>query len=180
MTLSRRTMILSALAGSVVSPALARAEVPAMSFPSIDGGMIDLADLRGNPVLVVNTASRCGFTPQYDGLQALHDTYSARGLVVLTVPSNSFNQELASEAEVAEFCELNYNLTVPMTEITPVRGPQAHPFYRWLNDVHGVAPRWNFTKVLLDANGQYVAHFGSTTRPTAPVLTRQIEALLAS
>jgi glutathione peroxidase len=180
MPFTRRTLLAATFAFAMLAPAVGGAQAPAVTFASIDGGEISLAALRGQPVLVVNTASRCGFTPQYEGLQALHDTYSAQGLVVLTVPSDSFNQELESEAEVAEFCELNYNLTLPMTEITPVRGAQAHPFYRWLDQEHGVAPRWNFTKVLLDADGNYVAHFGSTTKPTAPVLTRQIEALLPS
>lgn len=180
MLLSRRALIAISLAAGVGVPMRGLTDVPDFSFASIDGGTLALSDWRGGPVLVVNTASRCGFTPQYDGLQALHDQYSSQGLVVLTVPSDSFNQELSSEAEVAEFCELNFNLTLPMTEITPVRGRDAHPFYQWLADAHGVAPRWNFTKVLLDADGRYVAHFGSTTRPNAPSVTRQIEALLPS
>ncbi|MDJ0859092.1 MAG: glutathione peroxidase [Dinoroseobacter sp.] len=178
--MSRRALIAASLAAGVVSPAFSQAKAPDFTFASIDGGEISLSELRGRPVLVVNTASRCGFTPQYDGLQALHDRYSGQGLYVLTVPSDSFNQELSTEAEVAEFCELNFNLTLPMTEITPVRGPKAHPFYRWLASTHNVAPRWNFTKVLLDADGRYIADFGSTTRPTSPALTRQIEALLSS
>ncbi|WP_424964555.1 glutathione peroxidase [Dinoroseobacter sp. S375] len=147
-------------------------------FMSIDGGPLDLSAWRGRPVLVVNTASHCGFTDQYEGLQALQDRYGAERLVVLAVPSDSFNQELESAAEVAEFCEINYGLDLPMTDITPVRGPDAHPFYSWLQQSEGVAPRWNFTKVLLDGEGGYVAHWGSTTRPLAPRITREIDALL--
>ncbi|MFN4129588.1 MAG: glutathione peroxidase, partial [Paracoccaceae bacterium] len=101
-------------------------------FDSIDGGTIALDDWRGHPVLVVNTASLCGFTRQYDDLQALHDRYSARGLLVLAVPSDDFNQELADAKAVKEFCTLRFDLTLAMTDITHVRGPQAHPFYQWL------------------------------------------------
>ena len=98
-------------------------------FDSIDGGDLRVSDWRGQPVLLVNTASRCGFTYQYDGLQELYDRYRDRGLVVLAVPSNDFRQELSSEEEVKEFCEVNFGLDIPMTTITPVRGSQAHPLY---------------------------------------------------
>ncbi|MBL3597693.1 glutathione peroxidase, partial [Rhodovulum sulfidophilum] len=111
-------------------------------FPSIDGGEIDLAAFRGRPVLVVNTASQCGFTPQYDGLQALQDSYGPRGLVVLAVPSDDFNQELADETAVKDFCEVNFGLTLPMTEITHVKGAEAHPFYRWMDAEHDFSPSW--------------------------------------
>ncbi|MCO8146205.1 glutathione peroxidase [Rhodovulum tesquicola] len=149
------------------------------SFASIDGGEIALDAYRGQPVLVVNTASQCGFTPQYDGLQRLHERYGPRGLVVLAVPSDDFNQELASEAKVKEFCDVNFGLTLPMTEITHVRGSNAHPFYRWLAAEHGFAPRWNFNKVLIGPAGEVVATWGSMTKPTSGAVTRQIEALLA-
>jgi glutathione peroxidase len=146
-------------------------------FPSIDGGDIALDDWRGQPVLVVNTASLCAFTPQYEGLQALYDTYRDDGLVVLAVPSDSFRQELGDEAEVKEFCELTYGLDLPMTEITPVRGADAHPFYAWLED-QGVTPRWNFHKVLIGPDGEVLGDWGSTTRPSSGALTRAIEAAL--
>lgn len=179
MPVSRRLLLAMALGAMSLGVHRSHASVTGMSFASIDGGDIPLESLRGRPVLIVNTASRCGFTPQYDELQALYDHYKEDGLVVLAVPSNSFNQELETEAEVAEFCELNYSLTLPMAEITAVTGPNAHPFYNWLAVEHGVRPRWNFTKVLLDGEGRYVTHFGSTTRPMAPVVTRQIDALLS-
>jgi len=149
------------------------------TFNSIDGGHYDTATWRGQPVLVVNTASLCAFTPQFDGLQALHDTYADRGLVVLAVPSDDFRQELGSEAEVKEFCRINFDLTLPMTTITQVRGRDAHPFYQWLAQDHGVTPAWNFHKVLIGPDGAMVASFGSSTKPDAPALIRQIEALLA-
>jgi glutathione peroxidase len=146
-------------------------------FASIDGGEIDLAAYRGQPVLVVNTASRCAFTPQYDALQALWDEYRDRGLVVLGVPSDSFNQELASAEAVKDFCEVNFSIDFPMTEITPVTGAGAHPFYRWAADA-GVKPRWNFHKILLDGQGAIAASFGTNTKPTAPAVREAIEALL--
>lgn len=148
------------------------------TFTSIDGGTIDLAGYAGQPVLVVNTASRCGFTPQYDDLQALQDRYGDRGLVVLAVPSNDFNQELADEAQVKEFCAVNFDLTLPMTEITPVTGAAAHPFYRWLRAEHGFEPAWNFNKVLIGPQGELVATWGSTTRPTSRAILSRIEPLL--
>ena len=167
----RRLLFLAAVA-LLALPALAAGR---FVFASIDGGTLDLADWRGRPVLVVNTASLCGFTPQYEGLQALYDRYRDRGLVVLAVPSNDFRQELGSDAEVKEFCEVNFNLTLPMTEITHVRGPRAHAFYRWLAEDQGFAPRWNFNKVLIGPDGAVVATWGSTTAPLSRAITGAIE-----
>lgn len=149
-----------------------------MEWSSIDGGAMAMDDWRGSPVLVVNTASLCGFTRQYEDLQALHESYGDQGLVVLAVPSNDFRQELSSEAEVQEFCEVTFGLTLPMTEITPVRGPQAHPFYRWLAEEHGFTPGWNFHKVLIGPEGEVVGAWGSATKPTSAPITDRIEALL--
>jgi glutathione peroxidase len=147
-------------------------------FGNIDGGELRLSDWQGQPVLVVNTASRCGFTHQYDGLQALYDTYRDRGLVVLAVPSDDFRQELSNEAEVKEFCEVNFGLDIPMTTITPVKGAQAHPFYASLADETGFAPAWNFNKVLIGPDGEVAGTWGSVARPTSREITGRIEALL--
>jgi glutathione peroxidase len=147
-------------------------------FPSIDGGTIALKDFAGQPVLVVNTASQCGFTYQYDGLQTLQDTYAARGLVVLAVPSDDFNQELASAAEVKEFCEINFNLTLPMTDVTHVRGTQAHGFYKDIKAQTGFVPQWNFNKVLIGPDGAVVETWGSTARPDSGAIPRAIEKIL--
>lgn len=151
---------------------------PDFAFPSIDGGEIRLSDWAGRPVLVVNTASLCAFTPQYEGLQALYDRYREAGLVVLAVPSDSFRQELGSEEEVRDFCELTFGLDLPMTEITDVAGRDAHPFYRWLAEAHGVEPAWNFAKVLIGPDGDYVADWGPTVAPGAREIADRIEALL--
>jgi len=147
-------------------------------FESIDGGMIDLDGFAGRPVLVVNTASLCGFADQFDDMQALQDRYGARGLVVLAVPSDDFDQELATGAEVRDYCALNFDLTLPMTAITPVIGPEAHPFYAWLADEHGFRPRWNFNKVLIGPQGELVATWGAPTRPTSAAIRSRIEPLL--
>jgi len=175
--ISRRNLLVAAALMPVAAIA-GTAGARDWSFSSIDGGTLSLAGWAGRPVLVVNTASRCGFTPQYDGLQALYDRYRARGLVVLAVPSDDFRQELSSDAEVREFCELNFNLTLPMTTITPVTGPGAHPFYRWLADTTGWAPAWNFNKVLIAPDGAVAGTWGATTRPGAKAITGRIEALL--
>src|SRR6056297_3651438 len=150
----------------------------AAPFGNIDGGEIRLSDWRGQPVLVVNTASRCGFTHQYDGLQALYDQYRDRGLVVLAVPSDDFRQELSSEAEVKEFCEVNFGLTIPMTTIASVRGPDAHPFFASLAEETGFVPSWNFNKVLLSPEGRVVGTWGSATRPTSSQITQRLDAFL--
>ena len=148
-------------------------------FPSIDGGEIDLADYAGQPVLVVNTASRCAFTRQYDALQELYDAYRDRGLVVLAVPSQDFRQELASAEEVKDFCEVNFDLDLPMTDITHVRGDAAHPFYAWVADETGFVPAWNFNKILVAPDGSVAETFGSATRPMSGAMTAPIEAMLA-
>ena len=167
---------LALLVALLAAPALAAP--PDWSFESIDGGTLSLADWRGQPVLVVNTASRCGFTPQYDGLQALYDKYRDRGLVVLAVPSDDFRQELSSEAEVKEFCEVNFGLDIPMTTITSVRGDAVHPFYASVLAETGFAPTWNFNKVLITPDGRVAGTWGSTTRPNAGQITKKIEAML--
>jgi len=148
------------------------------AFPGIEGETVRLADWAGKPVLVVNTASRCGFTYQYDGLQALYDRYRERGLVVLGVPSGDFNQELASNEEVKEFCAVNFAIDFPMTAISPVKGNSAHPFYTWATREAGTGPRWNFHKYLVGPDGRLAASFGTNVEPTAPEVTEAIERLL--
>lgn len=150
------------------------------AFADIDGGVLRLNQFAGRPMLVVNTASMCAFTPQYDGLQALWTRYRDRGLVVIGVSSDSFNQELGDAQAVKDFCTANYAVDFPMTEITEVTGPSAHPFYAWAARAPGSggAPRWNFHKYLIDGQGRMVAGFGSGVGPNSPQLLRQIEKLL--
>ena len=152
------------------------------TFPGIAAGEISLKDWAGQPILIVNTASECGFTPQYGGLQHLWDTYKDRGLVVLGVPSNDFGeQEPGSDDEIAAFCSSVYKVTFPMTAKVKVLGPEAHPFYRWIEDTLGeaAAPRWNFHKYLIDANGDLVGAYPSRTLPNDPNLREEIEKQLS-
>jgi len=149
------------------------------SFTSIDGGDLPLASFAGKTVLIVNTASFCGFTDQYKGLQALWERYRDRGLVVLGVPSNDFGgQEPGSEGEIKTFCEVNYGIDFPMTTKEKVKGKGAHPFYRWAGDELGALalPRWNFHKYLIGPDGRLVDWFSTTTNPQSDKVTKAIEA----
>lgn len=147
-------------------------------FASIDGGEIGFADWQGQPVLVANTASLCGFAPQFTELQALQDRFGPEGLVVLAVPSDDFRQELGSEAEVKDYCEMTFGIDLPMTAITGVLGEGAHPFWRWLAEAHGFVPGWNFNKVLIGGDGRVLGTWGSAVRPTGPAITAAVEAAL--
>lgn len=166
------------IAAALGGAGMAGAAPPDAPFASIDGGELRLSDWAGQPVLVVNTASLCGFTPQYEGLQALWDTYRDRGLVVLAVPSDDFRQELDDAAAVKEFCEVNFGLTLPMTDITPVKGEGAHPVYQWFREEAGFTPRWNFSKVLIGRDGRVAGTWGSQTAPLSPQIRAAVEAQL--
>lgn len=151
-------------------------------FTSIDGDKLPLAAWRGRPVLVVNTASLCGYTPQYRDLEALYRQYHARGLVVLGVPSNDFGeQEPGTASEIKQFCETNYQVDFPLTEKYRAIGAAAHPFYRWVAASLGEAgaPRWNFHKYLISPDGQLAGAWPSRVRPTDTAITSEIETALA-
>lgn len=150
-------------------------------FPALlTGKPQSLCEYSGKVVLVVNTASACGYTPQYQGLEALYKRYAARGLVVVGFPSNDFGgQEPGSNKEVADFCQVNYGVSFPMVEKTVVSGPRAHPLYASLAQQTGSAPQWNFHKYLIDRNGTKVTGFASAIDPGSPRMTREIERLLA-
>ena len=148
---------------------------------SLTGTDIDLADYKGKAVLVVNTASKCGFTPQYEGLEQLHETYGPRGLVVLGFPCDQFgHQEPGDESEIQEFCQLNYGVQFPMFAKIDVNGSGAHPLYQWLRSqkggLLGDRIKWNFTKFLVDPEGNVVKRYGSTTKPEK--IAADIERLL--
>lgn len=150
--------------------------------PLIDGTNQSLDDYRGQVVLVVNTASRCGYTSQYAGLQEIHERYREQGFTVLAFPSNDFKQELASDAEVQEFCSLDYGVEFPLFARSAVVGSDANPLFRALAAAPGgigAPPEWNFTKYLLDREGRPVARFAPNVEPNEPRLTNQLEALLA-
>ena len=144
-------------------------------FESIEGNKMPLDNYRKKVVLLVNTASMCGLTKQYDGLQYLHETYKNQGLIVLGIPSNSFRQEHATEDKVKDFCETNFNITFPMTKIEEVIGNERHPLYSWLKDSHGIKPRWNFHKVLIGKEGDIIESFSSLTNPKSKKVLKAIE-----
>ena len=151
------------------------------SFPSIEGGTLSLADYAGKPLFIVNTASECGFTGQYDGLQALYDEFGDEGLVVIGLPSNDFGkQETGTAEEIKSFCEVNFNITFPLSDKVKVKGDDAHPFYLWTKSLTGFGgrPRWNFHKYLFDRNGQLVDWFATTTAPDNEKILTAIRSVL--
>ena len=153
------------------------------TFPSIDGGTLAIEDWRGRPVLVVNTASQCGFTRQYAELQAVWEGYRDRGLVVLGVPSNDFGgQEPGTEEEIKTFCEVNFDVDFPMTSKVHVKGDDVHPFYEWAAGQVGMAgvPRWNFHKILIGHDGRFLGGYGSNVEPEAPRIRRAVEDALGA
>ena len=147
---------------------------------SITGDQIDLKDFKGKPILIVNTASYCGFTKQYNDMQELWEKYRDRGLIVLGVPSNSFNQEKSDNSAVKEFCEVNFNINFPLTEITDVKGDNAHEIYKWAKANYGksAVPKWNFYKILINREGKIEDTYASLTSPTSNKITKKIENLL--
>lgn len=154
----------------------------ALPLATLDGRTVTLADFAGRVLLVVNVASRCGFTPQYAGLEALYRQYQARGLTVLGFPCDQFgHQEPGDAAEIAQFCSLNYEVSFPLFAKVEVNGAGAHPLYQWLKkEAPGLlgtqAIKWNFTKFLIDPQGRVVRRFAPTDTPAS--LTRHIEPLL--
>ena len=147
---------------------------------SITGEIINLKDYQNKLVLVVNTASYCGFTKQYDDLQLLWEKYRSDGLIVLGVPSNSFNQEKKADTEVKEFCDVNFNIDFPMTTITEVKGENSHEIFKWAEKNYGKAaiPKWNFHKILINKEGKIEDTYNSFTKPMSKKITSKIESLL--
>ena len=144
------------------------------------GKIIDFNDYKGKVVLLVNTASYCGFTKQYNDLQELWNKYKSKGLIVLAIPSNSFNQEKQNDNEVKKFCEINFNINFPISTITDVKGDGAHEIYRWAKKNYGksAVPKWNFHKILINKDGKIEETYASFTKPTSKKITNKIEQLL--
>ena len=148
---------------------------------SINGGEIDFADFKGKTLLIVNVASKCGFTKQYDDLQNLYEIYKNKGLVIIGIPSNQFGgQEPNSESKIKEFCETNFNISFPMTSKYDVKGDYAHPIYIWAKDTYGnsAIPKWNFHKILINKEGRVVDTFASFTNPMSKKIVKKIEEIL--
>ena len=151
------------------------------TFTSIDGAPLPLSDFKGKAVLVVNTASKCGLTPQYEGLETLYRENKAHGLVVLGVPSNQFaGQEPGNEEEIKAFCTLNFAVDFPMTAKVDVKDAGRHPFYAWAEEKLGppAVPVWNFHKILIGPDGEAVAAFGPRTDPLDPAISEAVAAAL--
>ena len=150
------------------------------SIESISGETIDFNQYKNKVILIVNTASYCGFTKQYDDMQELWEKYKDKGLIVLGIPSNSFNQEKKVNSEVKEFCEVNFNINFPLTEITNVKGDNAHEIYKWAKENYGksAVPKWNFYKILINKEGKIEDTYASLTKPTSKKITNKIESLL--
>jgi glutathione peroxidase len=146
-------------------------------FTSIDGGLIKLSDYKNKVIILVNVASRCGFTKQYDDLQKLWTEYRDKNLIVIGVPTNDFKQEPASNSDIKDFCEQNFNITFPLTEKINVLGTKAHPFYKWANDNYGISaiPKWNFHKIVIANNGKVADTFSSITNPSSKKFIAFIE-----
>ena len=146
-------------------------------FNSIDGNKIELSDFKNKVLVVVNVASRCGYTPQYEGLQMLWSNYKNKNLVVIGVPTNNFKQEPGNNKEIKDFCETNFGINFPMAEKTNVIGKDAHPFYKWAKKNHGIGaiPKWNFHKIVIGKNGKVVDTFASFTKPTSDKFLNLIE-----
>ena len=147
---------------------------------SITGEIINLSDYKGKPVLIVNTASYCGFTKQYDEMQELWDLYKSKGLIVLGVPSNSFNQEKKNNADVKKLCEVNFSINFPLTTITEVKGENAHEIFLWAKNNYGksAVPKWNFHKILINKEGKVEDTFASFTKPMSKKIINKIEEIL--
>ena len=151
-----------------------------LKINSISGDTIELNNYRNKVILLVNTASYCGFTKQYSDLQILWDKYKDKGLIVLGVPSNSFNQEKKENEEVKEFCEVNFNISFPISSIVSVRGENAHEIYKWAEKNFGktAVPKWNFYKILINKKGEIESTYSSFTSPTSNKIINKIEELL--
>ena len=151
-----------------------------LQIKSITGEIIDFKNYKDNVVLIVNTASNCGFTKQYEELQELWDLYKSKGLIVLGIPSNSFNQEKSKNSEIKEFCEINFSIDFPLSTITNVKGNNAHEIFKWAKKNHGKSsiPKWNFHKILINKKGEIEETYTSFTRPMSKKIIDRIEKIL--
>ena len=147
------------------------------SFKNVEGKTINLAEYKDQVILIVNVASRCGFTNQYKGLQSLWSTYKDKGLIVIGVPSNNFRQEPGSNKEIKDFCETTFGIDFPITEKINIIGDDAHPFFIWAKNNYGsgAIPKWNFHKIIIGKNGKVAETFASITRPSSKKFISAVE-----
>ena len=151
------------------------------SFKDLDGQELKLSEFKEKVVVVTNVASKCGFTSQYEDLQTIWEKYQSKGLIVIGVPSNSFNQEFETNKEVKNFCEAKFGISFPMTQKEIVRGENAHPFYKWAKNSYGngSVTKWNFQKIIIGKNGKVFDTFASMTNPTSKKFIRSLEKALS-
>ena len=152
-----------------------------LNIESINGDELNIAGMNGKTILLVNVASNCGFTKQYDELQKLYDNYRDKGLIVIGVPSNQFGgQEPGTESEIKDFCETNFNITFPITSKYDVKGSNAHPIYLWAKETYGnsAVPKWNFHKILINKEGKIEDTYLSFTNPLSNKITKKLEQIL--
>ena len=140
------------------------------NFVDIDGKNLPLSQFKGKPLLIFNSASKCGFTSQYTGIQKIHETYKNKGLVVIGVPSDNFNQEPGNEEDIKKFCMVNFNISFDLTKKNNVVGSEMHPFFKWLDDNYDARPKWNFYKFVINKDGKLENHFSSQVSPSSKKL----------
>jgi glutathione peroxidase len=179
MNVKRRRAVLAMLAGGILMVATKEKLAWDFNFPEIEGGILDFRSFTGDVLLVVNTASFCGYTYQYEGLRKLHEARAADGLTVIGVPSRDFNQESPDNKTVKTFCETQYGIDFPLAGVSHVKGPSASPFYAWVHEAASWEPSWNFNKVLIARDGRVAGTFGSGEEPSGPKLALAITAELA-
>ena len=152
-----------------------------LSFEGIDGNIISLKEFKNKPIIIVNSASFCGFTYQYEQLENLYQKFKKKGLVVIAIPSNDFGgQEFKDNKKVKEFCEVNYNISFPITSITKVKGKNKHSFFKWVEKEAGYLslPKWNFYKYLINRNGQLSSWFSSVTKPSSEKFLSELKKII--
>jgi len=152
-------------------------------FNDLDGSLLKLSDYKNKVIVIVNVASKCGFTNQYEDMQNIWESYQEKGLIVIGIPSNDFGQqEPGNSKEIKNFCESKFGITFPMTEKLSVKGNEAHPFYIWARENHGKSaiPKWNFHKIIIDKSGKIAETFASLTNPSSKKFKRTIENLIAN
>ena len=149
-------------------------------FEGIDGTEINLSDYKDKVIVIVNVASRCGYTPQYEDLQTLYNDYKNKDLIVVGIPTNNFKQEPGSNVQIKDFCETNFGITFPMSVKINVIGENSHPFYKWAKKDFGIGaiPKWNFHKIIIGKNGKVEDTFASFTKPTSKKFIKLIEKLI--
>ena len=148
------------------------------SFTDIDGKNFPLSKFKGKPILIFNSASKCGFTSQYTGIQEIHENYKNKGLIVIGVPSDNFNQEPGNEEDIKKFCMVNFNINFYLTKKNNVVGSEVHPFFEWLDKNYNAKPKWNFYKFVINKDGKLENHFSSMISPSSKKLTSVLDKII--